>query len=126
MLEAEPEDEEGVSIRQCYEMMADAMLEAATELSTEIIVCKCQWIDYYDYRLMYADGTGHARVSLYPDEVIISDLFVVTEERRKGKATKLLDKIDELVAGREISITPLEAWEATWYQSRGYVIEAEY
>lgn len=88
-----------------------------------IIIIKCVWKDYYDYRLMCHDGSGHARVTFFPDEqIIVSDLFVVSEKRKTGIATKLLDKIETIVGNKEISIVPSNEWQKKWYEKRNYKI----
>ena len=37
--------------------------------------CRCDWGDYFDFRIICDSGTGHVRVTFYTDEVVISDLF---------------------------------------------------
>lgn len=91
----------------------------------EPIICKCQWKDYYDYRIMLPNGEGHVRVSFFTDEIIISDLYVSEEHRHKYYATTLLDKVDELLAGKKAVIYPLEEWQEKWYEQRGYIIGKE-
>lgn len=88
----------------------------------EPIVCKCQWKEYYDYRIMMPNGEGHVRLTIYEDEAIISDLYVADEHRHKGYATILLDKVDELLGGQKAFICPLEEWTKIWYERRGYII----
>ena len=89
----------------------------------KLIVIKCQWKDYYDYRIVTTDGKGHVRVSFFSDEVCISDLYVDESCRCQGIGTKLLNKVDELLNGRKATIVPLEDWEAEWYKRRGYVVK---
>ena len=88
--------------------------------------CECKWDGYYDYRIICYGGTGHIRVSFYPDEVIISDLFVKEEERRKRYGTALLDYADKLIQklapGKDVCIIPLTDWEREWYTRRGYKV----
>lgn len=91
----------------------------------EPIVCKCQWKDYYDYRIMLPNGEGHVRLSFFTDEIIISDLYVSEEYRHKYYATILLNKVDELLAGKKAIIYPLEEWQKKWYEQRGYIIGKE-
>ena len=55
-------------------------------------------------------GAGHVRVSFYPDEVIISDLFVSEEQRNKGYGTSLLNYVDELVEKFEELKGELTPW----------------
>ena len=88
----------------------------------EPIVCTCNWKDYYDYRIMMPAGEGHVRVSFFKDETIISDLFVDEKYRNKGYATILLNKVDELLNGKQATIYPLEPWQKLWYEKRGYII----
>ena len=88
----------------------------------EPIVCKCKWKDYYDYRIMMPSGEAHVRVSFFKDETIISDLFVDEKYRNKGYATILLNKVDELLNGKQAIIYPLEPWQKLWYEKRGYII----
>lgn len=85
--------------------------------------CRCVWPDYYDFRIIIGNGIGHCRVSVFSDEVIISDLFVKEEYRNQGYGTKLLNKAETFVPeGREISILPLYDWQKEWYTKRGYKI----
>lgn len=91
----------------------------------KFIVCKCCWKDYYDYRIMTQNGKGHIRVSFFDDEVCISDLYVNESYRHQGIATKLLDKVDTLLEGRQATIIPLEDWEAEWYKKRGYNVKSD-
>ena len=88
----------------------------------EPIVCECKWKDYYDYRIMMPLGEAHVRVSFFRDETIISDLFVDEKYRNKGYATILLNKVDELLNGKQATIYPLEHWQKLWYEKRGYII----
>ena len=88
----------------------------------EPIVCACNWKDYYDYRIMMPAGEAHVRVSFFKDEIIISDLFVDEKYRNKGYATILLNKVDELLNGKQATIYPLEPWQKLWYEKRGYII----
>lgn len=89
----------------------------------EFLKIRCEWKDYYDYRIMANDTSCHARVSFFQDgQIIVSDLFVVKEKRCKGLATKLLNEIDGLVGNREISIVPSNNWQKEWYIKRGYKI----
>ena len=89
-------------------------------------VCRCNWADYFDFRIIVDYGRGHVRVSFYPDEIIISDLFVREDKRGEGYGTALLDYADELVqkfrAGKQASISALTGWEREWYIRRGYRI----
>ena len=91
--------------------------------------CECKWDGYYDYRIICYDGIGHIRVSFYPDQVIISDLYVKEDERRKRYGTALLDYADKLIQklapGKDVCITPLTDWEREWYTRRGYKIVNE-
>lgn len=89
----------------------------------QIIKIKCTWKDYYDYRLVLGDGSGHVRVSFFDDsQIIISDLFVTEDKRTNGIATRLLDEADKIICGRPACITPLEEWQQKWYEHRGYKI----
>ena len=89
----------------------------------EFLKIRCEWKDYYDYRIMANDASCHARVSFFQDgQIIVSDLFVVKEKRCKGLATELLNEIDMLVGNREISIVPSNNWQKEWYIKRGYKI----
>lgn len=88
----------------------------------EPIVCECKWKDYYDYRIMMPLGEAHVRVSFFRNETIISDLFVDEKYRNKGYATILLNKVDELLNGKQATIYPLEHWQKLWYEKRGYII----
>ena len=110
----------------------DGRLQAGENHSLDIVsewlepvVIKCQWKDYYDYRIMMPNGEGHVRVSFFSDEIIISDLYVVEEHRHKGYASILLNKVDELLNGKVAVIHPLEEWHIGWYKRRGYVIGNE-
>lgn len=90
----------------------------------KILKIRCEWKDYYDYRLMAEDASCHVRVSFFPDgQIIVSDLFVVKEKRHNGLATKLLNEIENIVGNKEISIVPLYDWQKEWYIKRGYKIE---
>ena len=77
-------------------------------------VCRCNWSDYFDFRIIVDYGRGHVRVSFYPDEIIISDLFVREDKRGEGYGTALLDYADELVQkfgeGKQASISALTGW----------------
>ena len=92
----------------------------------DVWVCRCDWDGYFDFRIICMQGAGHVRVSFYPDEVIISDLFVSEEQRNKGYGTSLLNYVDELVEkfgeGKEASISALTDWEKEWYTRRGYKV----
>lgn len=90
----------------------------------KLIVCKCEWKDYYDYRIITEKGEGHVRLSFFEDEIIISDLFVDKTQRNKGIGTTLLDKVDELLCGKKANIVPLESWEKDWYIKRGYIVKS--
>ena len=87
-------------------------------------VCRCDWGDYFDFRIIADNGKGHVRVSFYPDLVMISDLFVQKDYRNKRYGTALLDYVDGLVDAfgnkKNVRIIPLENWEKDWYESRGY------
>ena len=89
-------------------------------------VCRCDWKDYFDFRIIADCGMGHVRVSFYPDEIIISDLFVRVDKRRERYGTALLDYVDELIQkfgkGKQASISALTDWEKKWYTRRGYKI----
>lgn len=89
-------------------------------------VCRCNWSDYFDFRIIVDYGRGHVRVSFYPDEIIISDLFVREDKRGEGYGNALLDYADELVQkfgeGKQASISALTGWEREWYIRRGYRI----
>jgi len=95
----------------------------------DVWVCRCDWDGYFDFRIICMQGTGHVRVSFYPDQVIISDLFVSENQRNKGYGTALLNYADELVEkfgeGKQATITPLTNWEREWYTKRGYKIVEE-
>lgn len=104
-----------------YKGYNSSTLDIVSEWSEPIVV-KCEWQEYYDYRIMMSNGEGHVRVSFFDDETIISDLYVAEEHRRKGYATILLDKVDELLNGKKATIYPLEEWKREWYEKRGYVI----
>lgn len=93
------------------------------EHNMKLIVCKCEWEDYYDYRIMSDDGMAHVRVSFFEDEIIISDLFVNKKCRHQGYATALLDEVDRLLDGLDATITPANDWTEKWYLSRGYKIK---
>ena len=67
-------------------------------------------------------GEAHVRVPFFRDETIISDLFVDEKYRNKGYATILLNKVDELLNGKQATIYPLEHWQKLWYEKRGYII----
>lgn len=91
-------------------------------------VCRCDWDDYFDFRIICKGGAGHIRVSFYPDQVVISDLFVNSNYRNKGYGTALLNYADDLIEkfgeGKQVNIIPLTEWEKNWYKRRGYnVIE---
>lgn len=101
-----------------------SMLDIVSEWQKPI-VCKCQWEDYYDYRVMLPNGKGHVRVSFFKDEILISDLYVSEEHRHKGYATILLDKVDELLNNKTATIYALEEWQKEWYEKRGYIIGKE-
>lgn len=92
-------------------------------------VCRCDWDDYFDFRIIADCGRGHVRVSFYPDQVCISDLFVREDYRNKRYGTALLDYVDELIntfsPGGEVYIVPLTDWEKDWYIRRGYKIVDE-
>ena len=92
-------------------------------------VCRCEWKDYFDFRIIADYGMGHVRVSFYPDQIIISDLFVREDYRNKRYGTALLDYADELIEefgeGKEVTIVPLTDWEREWYIRRGYKIVEE-
>lgn len=90
-----------------------------------LIVCNCNWLNYYDYRIVTLDGKGHVRVSFFDDEILISDLYVNESCRNQGIANKLLNKVDELLDGKKATIVPLEDWEAEWYKRRGYIIKSD-
>ena len=81
---------------------------------------KCtDWID--------KDAKINVRVSFYPDQVCISDLFVREDYRNKRYGTALLDYVDELIekfcpVGQDVCITPLTDWEREWYTRRGYKV----
>ena len=49
-------------------------------------VCRCDWDDYFDFRVIADYGRGYVRVSFFPDEIIISDLFVGVDKRGKDMA----------------------------------------
>lgn len=89
-------------------------------------VCRCDWDDYFDFRVIADYGRGHVRVSFYPDEIIISDLFVRVDKRRERYGTALLDYADDLIKkfgeGKQASISALTDWEKEWYIRRGYKI----
>ena len=90
-------------------------------------VCRCEWKDYFDFRIIAEYGKGHVRVSFYPDQIIISDLFVREDYRNKRYGTALLDYVDELIErfGAEdqvVNIVPLTDWEREWYIRRGYKV----
>ena len=89
--------------------------------------CRCDWEDYFDFRIIADCGRGHVRVSFYPDQIIISDLFVREDYRNKRFGTALLDYVDELIEkfcpiGQDVCITPLTDWEREWYTRRGYKV----
>lgn len=71
---------------------------------------------------MMPSGEAHVRVSFFQNEIIISDLFVDEKYRNKGYATILLNKVDELLNGKQATIYPLEPWQKLWYEKRGYII----
>ena len=106
-------------------------LDKDAKVTPEIQVwcCRCDWKDYFDFRIIGDYGNGHVRVSFYPDQIIISDLFVHKEKRRKRLATALLDYVDELVLlfgdGKKVTILALEDWEKEWYERRGYEVIEE-
>lgn len=89
-------------------------------------VCRCDWDDYFDFRIIADYGRGHVRVSFFPDEIIISDLFISVDKRGKKYGTALLDYVDELIKkfgeGKQASISALTDWEKEWYIERGYKI----
>lgn len=92
-------------------------------------VCRCDWDDYYDFRIIADYGQAHVRVSFYPEWVVISDLFVKEDIRNHRYATALLDYVDELTKkfapGKEVVIVPLTDWEKEWYERRGYKVVKE-
>jgi len=93
-------------------------------------ICKCDWGHYVDFRVLIDQGNGHVRVSFYPDQIIISDLYVSEKYRKRGYATALLNYADFLVLeygkGKKATIVPLTDWEREWYIRRGYeIIEEE-
>ena len=49
-------------------------------------------------------------------------MFVDEKYRNKGYATILLNKVDELLNGKQATIYPLEPWQKLWYEKRGYII----
>ncbi len=98
-----------------------------TTPSLDFCVCRCDWDDYFDFRIIAEHGKGHVRVSFYPDQIIISDLFVREDYRNKRYGTALLDYVDELIDrfGIEehvVNIVPLTDWEREWYTRRGYKV----
>ena len=95
--------------------------------SLDFWVCRCEWEDYFDFRIIAEYGKGHVRVSFFPDQIIISDLFVREDYRNKRYGTALLDYVDELIDrfGAEdqvVNIIPLTDWEREWYTRRGYKV----
>ena len=90
------------------------------------IALACDWDDYFDFRIIADCGKGHVRVSFFPDEIIISDLFVRVDKRGERYGTALLDYADELIKkfgeGKQASISALTDWEKEWYIRRGYKI----
>ena len=64
------------------------------------------------------------RVSFFPDEVIISDLFVKVDKRGERYGTALLNYADELIKkfGEGKQASALTDWEKEWYIRRGYKI----
>lgn len=100
--------------------------EAKLTPNLDFWVCRCDWDDYFDFRIIADYGRGHVRVSFYQDEIIISDLFVRVDKRGERYGTALLDYVDELVQkfgkGKQASISALTNWEKEWYTRRGYKI----
>ena len=88
----------------------------------KILKIRCEWGDYYDYRLMFKDGSGHVRVSFYPNQIIISDLFVVEKKRKRGRASALLNEVDKMIGSKRAYIVPSCDWVKEWYIRRGYII----
>lgn len=92
-------------------------------------ICRCNWEDYFDFRIIADSGKGHVRVSFYPDQVCISDLYVKEDCRNMRYGTALLDYVDGLIQNyapeKEVTIVPLTAWEKEWYTRRGYKIVEE-
>ena len=86
---------------------------------------RCQWNDYYDYRLLI-DNIGHVRVTFMSDYIMISDLNVVPAYRKQGIGDMLLDEADEIIRNENtelpVYICPLLDWESEWYSRRGYLI----
>ena len=102
------------------------LTEAKLTPNLDFWVCRCDWDDYFDFRIIADCGKGHVRVSFFPDEIIISDLFVGVDKRREGYGTALLDYADKLIKkfgeGKQASISALTDWEKEWYIRRGYKI----
>lgn len=92
----------------------------------DVWVCRCDWDGYFDFRIICMQGTGHVRVSFFPDEIIISDLFVKVDKRGERYGTALLDYADKLIKkfgeGKQAGISALTDWEKEWYIRRGYKI----
>lgn len=106
--------------------VSDMEKEAKRIGTDDAWVCKCVWDDYYDFRVIIFNGIGHVRVSIYPEEVIISDLFVKEDERNEGYGTALLNYADDLIKmfapDKDVLIEPLTDWEEKWYTRRGYKV----
>lgn len=106
-------------------------IDKNTKVTPELnfCVCRCDWSDYYDFRIIADFGKAHVRVSFYSECVVISDLFVREDYRKKRYATALLDYVDELTKkfapGKDVVIVPLTEWEKEWYEKRGYKIVKE-
>ena len=102
------------------------LTEATFTPNLDFWVCRCDWDDYFDFRIIADYGIGHVRVSFFPDEIIISDLFISVDKRGKRYGTALLDYADELIKkfgeGKQASISALTNWEKEWYIKRGYKI----
>lgn len=86
--------------------------------------------DLYSYHVMEKQGLGYvdAWVSEFGNEVWIGNLNVRQEFRKKGIATALLDKVEELTNFVEnvkycVEVEPwAEQWLTDFYKKRGYTI----
>ena len=51
------------------------LTEAKLTPNLDFWVCRCDWDDYFDFRIIADCGKGHVRVSFFPDEVFCSVFF---------------------------------------------------
>ena len=63
-------------------------------------VCRCNWSDYFDFRIIVDYGRGHVRVSFYPDEIIISVRFETEYRIRTAVSGEERRELSEDISGR--------------------------